>query len=97
MGVPEEQLRDLHRYDTSPAFDPVDRLVLDLSVAMAQTPCDVSEELGKRLREQFDEAQLVELASAIAWENYRARFNRVFGIGPAGFTGEAAYCVLPER
>jgi alkylhydroperoxidase family enzyme len=63
---------------------------------MAQAPVDVPEELGKRLREHFDEAQLVELASAIAWENYRARFNRVFGVGPAGFS-EGAYCVLPER
>lgn len=97
MGVPEAQLRDLAIYETSPAFEPLDRLVLDLAVAMAQTPSDVPEELGKRLSEAFDEAQQVELASAIAWENYRARFNRVFGVGPAGFTGEGAYCVLPER
>ena len=40
---------------------------------------------------------LVELASAIAWENYRARFNRVFGVQPAGFLAEGAFCVLPER
>jgi alkylhydroperoxidase family enzyme len=97
MGVPEAQLLDLAVYQTSPAFEPLERLVLDLAVAMAQTPSDVPEELGKRLREAFDEAQRVELASAIAWENYRARFNRVFGVGPAGFTGEGAYCVLPER
>ena len=97
MGVPEEQLRDLYCYETSPAFEPLDRLVLDLAVAMAQTPSDVPEELGKRLREHFDDAQLVELSSAIAWENYRARFNRVFSIGPGGFSGEGDYCVLPER
>jgi hypothetical protein len=28
---------------------------------------------------------LVELAAAIAWENYRARSNRVFGFGSEGF------------
>ena len=97
MGVSEEQLRDLNRYETSEAFDAVERLVLDLTVALAQIPSDVPDELGKRLREHFDQAQLVELASAIAWENYRARFNRVFGIGPGGFSGEGAYCALPER
>ena len=97
MGVSEEQLRDLNRYETSEAFDAVERLVLDLTVALARIPSDVPDELGKRLREHFDQAQLVELASAIAWENYRARFNRVFGIGPGGFSGEGAYCVLPER
>jgi hypothetical protein len=39
----------------------------------------------------------VELAAAIAWENYRARFNRVFGVRPLGFSGEGAFCALPER
>ncbi len=96
LGVREEQLRDLPGYETSPAFSPVERLVLELTVAMARTPADVSDELRERLRDHFDERQLVELASAIAWENYRARFNRVFGVAPAGFS-EGAYCVLPER
>ena len=95
-GVSGAQLLDLPRYATSAAFDPTERLVLDLAVAMAQTPTDVSDELRHRLREHFDEAQLVELAAAIAWEHYRARFNRVFGVPPAGFS-EGAFCVLPER
>jgi len=70
--------------------------VLDLAVVMGRTPCDVPEELRGRLRERLDEAQLVELAAAIAWEHYRSRFNRVFGVQPAGFS-EGAFCVLPER
>ncbi len=49
-----------------------------------------------KLRQRFDEAQLVELAAATAWENYRARFNRVFGVRPVGFC-EGAFCALPER
>jgi alkylhydroperoxidase family enzyme len=96
VGISEEQLRDLHRYDSSGAFDAVERLVLDLAVAMAKTPADIPAELTARLRLHFDEAQLVELAAAIAWENYRARFNRVFGVRSAGFS-EGAFCVLPER
>jgi hypothetical protein len=35
-------------------------------------------------------------AAAIAWEHYRARFNRVFSMRSAGFS-EGAFCVLPER
>ena len=49
-----------------------------------------------KLRQRFDEAQLVELVAAIAWENYRARFNRVFGVRSLGFC-EGAFCALPER
>lgn len=70
--------------------------MLDLAVAMAQTPTAVPNALRARLREHFDEAQLVELSAAIAWEHYRARFNRVFDVQPAGFS-EGAICVLPER
>jgi alkylhydroperoxidase family enzyme len=63
---------------------------------MAWTPPTMPPGLTERLRRQFDEAQLVELAASIAWEHYRARFNRVFCVQPSGFS-EGAYCVLPER
>lgn len=62
---------------------------------MSQTPQVVSQELFDALRERLNESQLVELTSAIAWENYRARFNHAFEIQSAGFS-EGAYCPLPE-
>jgi alkylhydroperoxidase family enzyme len=96
MGIREAQLMDLARHETSDAFDADERLVLDLAVAMAKTPTEVSDALRDRLRTRFDEAELVELSAAIAWEHYRARFNRVFGVAPAGFS-EGAFCVLPQR
>jgi alkylhydroperoxidase family enzyme len=95
-GLREEQLMELPRYESSGAFDDVERLVLDLAVAMAKTPADIPAVLLERLHARFSETQLVELAAAIAWEHYRARFNRVFGVRPAGFS-EGAFCVLPER
>lgn len=96
MGVTEEQLLSLASYETSDAFDELERAVLDLAVAMARTPADVPDELVARLREHLDEAQLVELVMAIAWENYRSRFNRVFRIQSSGFS-EGAVCALPEK
>ena len=95
-GISDEQLAGLKDYAQSPLFGEPERLVLDLAVAMAQLPADIPEELGGRLRSEFDEAQLVELASAIAWENHRARFNRVFGVASGGFS-EGAVCAVPER
>jgi len=95
MGVTEQQLMDLSQYETSDAFDQTERAALDLAVAMARTPTEIPSELTSRLREHFDEAQLVELAATIAWEHYRARFNRVFGVRSSGFT-EGAFCALPE-
>jgi alkylhydroperoxidase family enzyme len=55
----------------------------------------VDDQLFAALRAEFTEPQLVELATAIAWENYRARFNRTFAILADGFS-EGAFCPLPE-
>jgi hypothetical protein len=49
-----------------------------------------------RLRERFNEAELVELTSIIAWENYRARFSHAFGIEGENFS-QGAVCALPVR
>jgi alkylhydroperoxidase family enzyme len=63
---------------------------------LTKTPASVSDELFADLRREFSEPQLVELATAIAWENHRARFNRAFGIAAEGFS-EGAFCPLPEH
>lgn len=70
--------------------------MLDLAVAMAQTPAEIPNELTERLRRHFSEPQIVEITACIAWENYRARFNRAFHIQSSGFS-EGAFCALPER
>jgi alkylhydroperoxidase family enzyme len=69
--------------------------VLELADAVTATPARVSDDLRARLKKRFSTAELVELSAAIAWENYRARSNRVFGFesedfyrpGAAGNTG----------
>ncbi len=70
--------------------------MLSYADAMTQTPVEVSDALFARLRARFSEAQMVELTSAIAWENYRARFDHAFGIEGENFT-EGAVCALPVR
>lgn len=92
----EEQLRELPRHRQSPAFSADERLVLDLAVEMARAPVELPAELSERLRARFSEPQLVELTATIAWESYRARFNRVLGVRAVGFS-EGAVCALPER
>lgn len=96
LGVTEAQLRDLGSFRDSQSFSVQERVVLDLAVTMTKEPVEVSDALGVELRRYFDESQLVELAAVIAWENYRARFNRVFGVQAVGFS-EGSVCVLPER
>jgi|SRR6187401_1471994 len=95
-GVKEEQLQDLAQYRTSPHFSELERLALRLADAMAGAPAEVPLELYQALRAHLDEAQLVELASAIAWESFRARFNRVFDVTSDNFS-QGAYCAVPAR
>jgi alkylhydroperoxidase family enzyme len=92
-GVSEQKLADLAVFEESRAFSELEKLVLRYAVALTRTPAHVSEDLFANLREHFSPQQLVELASAIAWENYRARFNRGFGIEAEGFT-DGAVCAI---
>ncbi len=92
----EDQLRDLPIYRESGAFTAQERLAIDLAVEMARTPVSIPAELEEALASAFDGRQLVELTAAIAWENYRARFNRVFHVDAAGYSS-GAFCVVPER
>jgi AhpD family alkylhydroperoxidase len=93
-GLTQEQLLAVPRHRESDLFAPVEKLVLDYAEAMTATPVDVSDELFAQLREQFDEAQIVELTAVIAFENYRARFNWALEIGAAGFA-EGMVCPTP--
>jgi len=69
------------RGDDLTVFSEVERLVIELADAMAATPSNVSDGLYARLRQQFSEEQLLQLGGQIAFENYRARLNRVFDVG----------------
>ena len=95
QGVPDRQLQELPIYRESDAFNELERLVLDYAAAMSRTPAEVDGDLVARLREHFDDAQLVELTNVIAIENLRARVNHALGLEPQGFSDGAA-CVVPE-
>jgi alkylhydroperoxidase family enzyme len=88
-------LHDLACFEASAAFNSTEKLVLRLTVVLTKTPATVDDGLFAELRAEFREPQLVELATAIAWENYRARFNRTFGVLAEGFS-EGSFCPLPE-
>ncbi len=89
-------MADLPRFEESAAFNSVEKLVLRLAVGLTKTPASVNDGVFADLRREFTEPQLVELAIAIAWENHRARFNRVFEIPADGFSA-GQFCPLPEK
>ena len=94
-GVTEEQLRELHRHGESEAFTPLEHLVLEYADAASATPSAVDDELVAQLRTHLDDPQMIELTTAIALENYRARFNHALGLAPEGFS-TGGFCPRPE-
>jgi AhpD family alkylhydroperoxidase len=94
-GIDADTLRDLSVWRASERFDELDRLVLEYAEAMTETPVAVTDELFARLREHFDERQMVELTMAIGLENLYGRTNWAFGIESEQFT-EGMYCVRPD-
>ena len=62
------------------AFNELERLVIELADAMVAAPANISEDLYERLRNKFSDEQLLQLSGQIAFENYRARLNRVFDV-----------------
>lgn len=93
-GISTEQIANLNNYRSDFNFSVQERLVLEYADRMTQIPVEIPDALFARLRERFSEAQLVELTSAIAWENYRARFDHAFGIEGENFA-EGQVCALP--
>ena len=78
-GLSDEKLHAV-RGDDMTLFNDAERLVIELADAITQTPANVSDELYARLRNQFSEQQLMQLGAHIAFENYRARWNRIFNV-----------------
>jgi alkylhydroperoxidase family enzyme len=78
-GLTDQQIKALSSSDLS-TFKAKELLVIELADAMAQTPANISDELYQRLSGEFSDEQLLELSGQIAFENFRARLNRVFDV-----------------
>lgn len=76
---------ELAQHRNSAAFNPREKLALELVDAITAVPANVPDEMFARLQQEFSYPQIVELSAAVAFENYRARFNRVFDIQSAHF------------
>ena len=97
QGLTVDELALIAADEVPSGFGELERLVLRYAVAMTRTPVDVSDELFSSLRGHLNERQLVELTSAIAWENFRARFDHAFGIEAEGFMDGASCLNIGRR
>jgi uncharacterized peroxidase-related enzyme len=62
-------------YQDHPEFDQVDKLVVEYTIAVTNTPQRIRDRMFERLRQHFSEAQIVELTLRIALCGFFTRFN----------------------
>ena len=67
-----------------------EKLAIELCERMTYTRKRVTDRFFARLKRNFTEEELVELAAIIAMENFRSKFNPVFAVESQGF------CPLPS-
>ena len=95
-GLTEERLQALADYESADVFSSEELAALRYADAITSTPAEVPDGVFDQLKSFFDEAQIVELTSALAWENYRARFDHALKMEAEGFS-EGAFCPLPSK
>jgi len=80
----------LAHWRESSAYTERERVALEYGERMTITGQSVDDAFFTRLRQHFDEAQIVELTAGIAMENFRSKFNAPLKVAAQGF------CVLPR-
>ncbi len=93
-GIDAAKLRDVPQWRTSTVYTDLERAVMEYAAAATATPPTVTDAIVDRLREDLSDAQVVELASLVALENYRSRANSGIGLTSQGFKAE---CEVPPR
>ena len=82
-------MEHLDAYKKSSLFSQREKLALELAERMTHTGKRVTDRFFKKLQREFSDEELVELSAIIAYENFRSKFNPVFGIEANGL------CHLP--
>lgn len=78
-GAEAEQLDNIWEYKTHPAFNDAERAALDLAIAASMVPNGVDDEIAERMRQHWEEGEIVEIMGVIALFGYLNRWNDSMG------------------
>lgn len=77
-GVGDAKLDAMWEYRTSPLYTEAERIALDVALAAGGVPNDVTDEMFAKLREHWNEGQIVEIVAMIALFGFLNRWNDTF-------------------
>ncbi len=81
-GWSEEQIADLANFRTRTDFTEREKAALELAERETLDSNGIDDEFWARLRQHFDEGEIIELAAAIGLFNYFNRFNNSLKMEP---------------
>ena len=81
----EAKLSEVATWRDSRLFSEAERVALEYAERVTITDQKVDDAFFSRLKQHYTEAQIVELTAAVAFENYRSKFNPSLGIEAQGF------------
>ena len=81
-GWSEEQLHHLSEFRDRSDFTEAEKVALELAERETKDAHSVDDDLWNRLKQHYDDGQIIELAAAIGVFNYFNRFNDVLRMEP---------------
>ena len=75
----QEKMDNIWEYKTHPVFSEAERAALDLAVAGSSIPNAVDDQIADRIREHWDEGEIVEIMGVVALFGYLNRWNDSMG------------------
>ena len=73
--IPQEKLDAIWDYQTSPLYSEAERVALDFAMAAGSVPNAVDAELFARMRQHWDEEQIVQILGAVCLYGFLNRWN----------------------
>ena len=75
QGVPADKLAQVWEFRTSDLFPEAEKVALEYAIASASQPNDVTDELFDRLRQHWDDGQIVEITALVSFFGFMNRWN----------------------
>lgn len=74
-GIDDAKLDAVWEYRTSPLYTEAERIALDVALAAGRVPNEVTDEMFAKLREHWNDGQIVEIVAVIAQFGFLNRWN----------------------
>ncbi len=85
LNIPEEKLVHLNKFKNNLLFTDKEQVALEYTEKMTVTGQKVSNELLIRVKQYFNEDEIIELTAWVAFQNMSSKFNAALHIPAQGF------------